>query len=559
MSPHIYRSNYPPLRVPTDSSLSEFLLENNPDDTPRDQVILSDYAEPFNTITYGGLRSTAAQAAAGLKQLFKVNEGDCICIVAENSVNWILLAHAVHWFGGVFSVVSSLATSSELVHYFAIAEPEIVATTPENYGKVMDALQISNECHRSPKCLLIEDGFPNSRYPDHLLQFPRDVVKEGGPLLPPFRLPKDARQVPAAMVFSSGTSGNPKGVLLSHYNLIGNLLSFRATDPLLYNGFQREVFFLPFAHIYGLAVVVLGSAFNGCHVVVMKRFNYTKYVERASEIRATILRMVPSTAVAMAKDANIDKLDLRSVRYIMCGGAPLQAEVVRNLQSRMGDTLVVFQSYGLSEALVSTLKGQFPANKAGSVGKLFAGVQLRVVDDDFVDVTPGTQGECVVMGPSVFMGYAKNKEETAATFKDGWFLTGDVVRVDEDNYIWVTERKKELIKYKGYQVPPAELEGILLSHPEVLDAAVCATWDQTQVTELPTAYVSLQKSVASAEIPYVLREIRKYTEAKISPYKRLRGGVHHLRQIPRGANGKLLRRLLPARLEGEKNKRTPKL
>ncbi|KAK4936008.1 hypothetical protein LTR10_023055 [Elasticomyces elasticus] len=174
------------------------------------------------------------------------------------------------------------------------------------------------------------------------------------------------------------------------------------------------------------------------------------------------------------------------------------------------------------------------------------------------------------MGPSVFMyctlflaiclrGYAKNKEETAATFKDGWFLTSDVVRVDEDNFIWVTERKKELIKYKGYQVPPAELEGILLSHPDVLDAAVCATWDQTQVTELPTAYVSLQKSVASAEIPYVLREIRKYTEAKISPYKRLRGGVYHLQQIPRGANGKLLRRLLPARLEGVKNKRTPKL
>ncbi|KAM0327088.1 hypothetical protein ACHAQA_006215 [Verticillium albo-atrum] len=236
---------------------------------------------------------------------------------------------------------------------------------------------------------------------------------------------------------------------------------------------MREAFFPAFAHIYGIVSGVLVPAWIGSYVQPMKKFEYLPYLSRASELKANILRLVPAAAVRMTKDPDVKKLDLSSVHTIMCSGAPLSDETVKALQNILSPEANILNGYGMSEATLTLLRNTRGNKKSASVGKPAAGMELRVVDENYKDVPVGTDGECLVRGPCVFMEYKSNQAETEEAFRDGWLCTGDVVHVDEEGYFWLTGRKKELIKYKGNQIAPAELEAVLLSHPDVLDAGVC--------------------------------------------------------------------------------------
>lgn len=555
----IYTSGAPAPNIPTNVSIAQFLAAHNPDDIDPEKVILCNFDDENQSVTFGGLRRLASQGAAGLRHVLGMKEGDTVCILAENSVNWALLAHSIVWGGGCFSAINVLATEYELVHYFEISNPSIIATTANNLAKVKKSLEISGKSKPWPNILIIEDG---SSAPIVTKQkiFPQDLINDDTTPLPPYDLSKaDARQIPAAMCFSSGTSGKPKGVLLSHYGIIAHLLATRSTDPFLNNGYHREVFFPSFAHIYGIIVAVMLNAFLGSYVVAMKRFDFRQYIERCATIRATILRMVPSTAVLLAKESWVQELDLKSVRCIISSGAVLQDKIVARLHEILGDTEIV-QGYGMSEVSITSLRGHWGAVKGGSCGKPFAAVSLRVVNDDFNDVRPGTQGECIVKSPTLFMRYKNNRKETDSSFRDGWFCTGDMVRVDEQGFLWLTDRKKELIKYKGNQVPPAEIEGVLLSHPRVKDAAVCGVYDEDQQTEIPVGYVSIDnKPNEAAAMVRLLQDIKEYVDTRVAPYKRLRGGIFYLESIPKGPTGKVLRRMLPARLNADKEATKSKL
>jgi acyl-coenzyme A synthetase/AMP-(fatty) acid ligase len=362
---------------------------------------------------------------------------------------------------------------------------------------------------------------------------------------------KDNSKVPAAICFSSGTSGKPKGVILSHYNLIAYLLAGRASTPFLNSSRSREVFFPSFAHIYGLVAAVLQPAYVGSYLVVMSEFDFLPYLRRCSEIHATVIRLVPSTAIRMTKDPATRNLNLKSVQTVMCSSASLATETVQELQKILNPEAKIVNGYGMTEASITILR-ESQSHRAGSVGRPSSGVTIRVVDDHMEDVVPGKDGQCIVKSPTVFMCYKDNPEETAASFHDGWLLTGDIVRVDEDGYFWITGRKKELIKYKGNQIAPAELDAILLSHPLVTDAAVVGIPTKEKDSEVPLGCVSLASSVEARDIENVLEQIKKFVDAKVSPYKRLRGGLFHVEVLPKTSTGKVMRRTLPEIVAGKR-------
>lgn len=280
----------------------------------------------------------------------------------------------------------------------------------------------------------------------------------------------------------------------------------------------------------------------------MRTFDFMAYLRKAAEIRATTLRLVPATAIRLIKDPEVKELDLSSVQTVYCAGASLETSVAQALQKMLNGTSIL-NGYGMSEGTISMLKENWSERKAGSIGKPAAGVSIRVVDDNYEDVPVGVDGECLWKGPTLFMGYKSNEAETRGSFHDGWLCSGDVIRVDEDGFFYITGRKKELIKFKGNQVPPAEIEAVLLSHPLVTDAGVCGVHDPQLESEVPVGYVSLDPHVRPEDRERVLKEVKAFVHGRVAKYKQLRGGLFVLDVMPKNATGKLVRRELPAKKE----------
>ncbi|CAM1506232.1 Fc.00g058730.m01.CDS01 [Cosmosporella sp. VM-42] len=546
LAPRIYASPYPSASVRSDESFWQFILRLNIDDTLPDKVILQEHERPEQFLTYGSATKVAGLGAAGLHDVLGLSKGNTILIIGKNSLDWLQLEFAALWAGIKAAFGNPLATAQELVHFIDIVDPDVIFCDPGDImSKVAKALGMRKDsCETRPA--IIGLGEPG----DALLAFPRDFVTETGESHPPpLDLSKgDNRKFPAVICFSSGTSGLPKAAILSHHNLIAYLLGARATDPTIANSEQRDVFYAPLGHIYGIFMSSL-PLFTGGYVRLLRNYNIHEYVKACVEIRATTLRVVPPTVVAMVKDPFVRQQDLASVRTISCAGAVLAPDIITELRQMMGEVELI-QGYGMTEGGITSLRRFSARLKQGSVGRLMANVQLRIVDDNLQDVPEGKSGEVIFSSPTVFMGYKNNEEANAEAFpyKDGWMRTGDVGRMDGDGYLWLTDRKKDLIKYKGNQVTPAELENVLLSHPEVTEAGVCATWDRNLETEVPVGYVNFKPAITVADHEGLLKEVLGYVNERVSRSKKLRGGLFFLETFPRNPTGKLLRRNLPARL-----------
>jgi acyl-CoA synthetase (AMP-forming)/AMP-acid ligase II len=317
-----------------------------------------------------------------------------------------------------------------------------------------------------------------------------------------------------ALPYSSGTTGMPKGVMLTHRNLIANILQTDGTGHLR-DGADTLICFLPFFHIYGLVVIMLLGLRSGATLVVMPRFELERYLDLVERHRATMLHVVPPVVLALAKSP-------------AAGGR---------------DYCVLQQAYGLTETSPTThATSEDPAtNKPGSIGVPIANTECRVVDPATgVDAGVGEDGEIWIRGPQVMRGYLNCPEATRATIDaDGWLHTGDIGHADSDGHFFVVDRLKELIKYKGMQVAPAELEAALLAHPAVADAAVVPRQDDA-AGEIPHAFVVL-KGAASAD------ELMTFVAARVASYKKIRG-LEFIDAIPKSPSGKILRRVLRDRL-----------
>jgi acyl-CoA synthetase (AMP-forming)/AMP-acid ligase II len=329
--------------------------------------------------------------------------------------------------------------------------------------------------------------------------------------------------------------------MLTHRQIATNLAQIRpliGTEP-----GERILAVLPFFHIYGLTALMNAPLRKGATVVVLPRFDLETFLAAVQNHRITGLYVAPPIVLALAKHPLVERYDLSSLKYVVSAAAPLDARLAAACSRRLG-VPPLGQAYGMTELSPGTHVVPLDAMDeapAGTVGKLIAGTEMRVVslDDPGKDLGPGESGEILIRGPQVMKGYLGRPDATAAMIDpDGWLHTGDVGHVDEDGWLFVVDRVKELIKYKGYQVAPAELEALLLAHPGIADAAVVGTRDDDG-NEIPHAYVVRRPTAADL----TAGEVMMHVAERVAPYKRVRR-VTFIDAVPRAASGKILRRRL---------------
>jgi acyl-CoA synthetase (AMP-forming)/AMP-acid ligase II len=344
----------------------------------------------------------------------------------------------------------------------------------------------------------------------------------------------------AALPYSSGTTGLPKGVMLTHRNLVVNAVQ---AGPALCGDVALAV--APFFHIMGTAVVLAGGLRRGATLVTMARFDLEQFLRAIQDYGVTSTVVPPPVTAMLASHPLVDSYDLSSLRLLTTGGAPLDARTQEACAARLGCRTA--QGWGMTElggaGSVSPPAGQ-AAEKPGTVGWCVAGAEIRVTDPaSGVDREPGQPGELWFRGPNVMKGYLHNPEATAATVdEDGWCRTGDIAQVDADGFVQIVGRVKELVKYKGYQVAPAELEALLISHPLVADAAVVASPD-AEAGEVPKAYLVLSEELRDsqpADRERAAQQVMAYVAGQVAHYKRVRR-YELAETIPRTPTGKIAR------------------
>jgi acyl-CoA synthetase (AMP-forming)/AMP-acid ligase II len=515
MAPEILRSPHPDVQIP-DVPLHELVLAGA--GRRADAAALVD-GPSGRTLTYGQLAGGVGRMAAGLAAR-GFRKGDVFAIHSPNVPEYALAFYGVSAAGGVNTTISPLYTVDELAFQLNDAGARFLLTVPPFLDRALAAAQQAG----------VEEVF---------------VLGEGEGATPVASLLAAGDTPPAvdidpaddlvSLPYSSGTTGLPKGVMLSHRNLVANLAQ---SEPVLVSGEgDRLIAVLPFFHIYGQVVLMATALWHGATLVSMPRFDLEDFLRILQEQRITHAFLVPPIVLALAKHPMVDKYDLSSLRFILSGAAPLDA----SLEQACGDRLAcdVMQGWGLTETspVLTTVAGAPGGPRHGSVGVLLPNTELRVVDPATgADLGRNQTGELVVRGPQVMKGYLNNPQATADMLDpDGWLRTGDLGHVDDDGYVFVVDRVKELIKYKGLQVAPAELEAVLLAHPAIVDAAVVRSPDE-EAGEVPKAFVVTRTPLAAEEVMAFVAE-------RVAPHKKVRR-VEFVDEIPKSLSGKVLRRVL---------------
>jgi acyl-CoA synthetase (AMP-forming)/AMP-acid ligase II len=518
MAGEVVLSPHPDVTVP-DLPLHEFVLA----DAMRraDQAALVD-GPSGRTLTYGQLAGGVRRVAAGLAAR-GFAKGDVFGIFSPNLPEYAVAFYGVSAAGGASTTVNPLYTTDELSRQLSDAGARFLLTVPPFLDKALDAAGRSG----------VEEVFVLGEAEGAT---PFAALLTAGDTPPAVDI--DPADDLVALPYSSGTTGLSKGVMLTHHNLVANLCQ---GEPVLFAGeAERLIAVLPFFHIYGLVVLMASALSRGSTLVTMPRFDLEQFLTLVQDQRITRAYLVPPIVLALAKHPLVDKYDLSSLQSIISGAAPLDAGLERACADRLD--CEVMQGWGLTETspVVTTNYNTPHGPRPGSVGVPLPNTEMRVVDPATgVDVSRGETGELLVRGPQVMKGYLNAPEATAAMLDpDGWLHTGDLGTIDEAGYVYVVDRVKELIKYKGLQVPPAELEAVLLSHPAVSDAAVVRFPDE-EAGEVPKAFV-----VASA--PADPEELLAFVAERVAPYKKVRR-VEFVDEIPKAASGKILRRVLMER------------
>ena len=517
-----YSSPFPDIEIPN-VALPAFVLERA--DALGDKPALID-GPTGRTLTFSGLARAVRQAAAGLAARgFK--QGDVLALYSPNLPEYAVAFYATASLGGINTTVNPLYTASELAHQLQDAGARWLVTVPPLLEKAQEAVRASDvqevfvfgeaEGATPFANLLGSDDAP----PDVAIDPAHDLV---------------------ALPYSSGTTGLPKGVMLTHRNVVANV----AQSAVLEQIEKDEVLIgiLPFYHIYGMTVILSTALRLGATVITMPRFDLEQFLDLHQQHQITTDYLVPPIILALAKHPVVEQYDLSALRVITSGAAPLSEDLAQACAERLG--CIVKQGYGLTETSpVTHINPRDRAIKPGSVGVLAPNTACRIMDvASDGDAAEGEPGEIWIRGPQVMKGYLHSEAATADVIdEDGWFHTGDVGYVDEDGYLYVVDRVKELIKYKGYQVAPAELEAVALTHPAIADVAVIRVPDE-EAGEIPKAFVVLKPDEDVTET-----DVMDYVAERVAPYKKIRR-VEFVEEIPKTASGKILRRELIKREAG---------
>jgi acyl-CoA synthetase (AMP-forming)/AMP-acid ligase II len=515
----IFRSRFPELSIP-DQELSAFVLAGAGAYPDRPAIV---DVPTGRRLSYGELREQVDAFAAGLAEL-GVGRGSVVAILLPNLPEYPVVFLGVARAGAASTPLNPACTPHEIAAQVADAGAQVLVTTAQGAAAAGAAVAAD------VRLVVLGDGAG----PGGGAVAYRDLVRTGAAPAP---AGGDRAQDLATLPYSSGTTGLPKGVMLTHRNLVANALQ---CAPFYTDEDDVALAVAPFFHIMGMAVVMLGGLVRGATLVSMPRFDFGQALRAIEEHRVTCAIVAPPVMVALAKHPAVDQHDLSSLRLLGSGGAPLGAPVQEACGSRLGCR--TGQGWGMTELAGAgtisprdDLAGEVP----GTVGWCVAGGELRIVDPaGGQELGPGERGELWFRGPNVMQGYLRNPQATAATLtEDGWCRTGDVAEIDADGFVSIVDRLKELIKYKGYAVAPAELEAVLLSHPAVADAAVVGSPDE-EAGEVPKAFLVLRET---ADPERAAEEVLAYVAERVAPYKRLRR--HEVVDVvPRTPSGKIVRR-----------------
>lgn len=484
--------------------------------------------------TYGQARDNANYIARSLLQL-GIKSGDIVALVLPNLPETPIAFLACLEAGVIVTTCNPTYTVDEMSKQLLTSKAKAIITTAE----IASAVAKSAKSSLPPNApfIVVDDG--TQPIPSDAIPFNDLIVR--GKSLPKVPLPIRTPQDIAVLPFSSGTTGLPKGVMLSHENLVSNMEMFETTaagDIFLDSSDEQDVLpsILPMFHIFGMNSVMFPRLAKGAKLITLPKFTTENYVSILEKHKVTGLVLVPPILLLLTSSNIFKKHHLKHVKFVVSGAAPLSDTDVERFLDKFQSPIKCCQGYGLTESSPLAFIEK-SGKKYASIGKPASSCRVRLVDlNTQKDIAePQKPGELWLSGPHIMKGYFNNEKATNETLENGWLKTGDLAYFDESGDFFICDRLKELIKVKGFQVAPAELEGLLRTHPSIAEAAVIGVRDE-KMGEVPKAFVQLKKGKTISE-----GEIKDFMKGKVSDFKELRGGVTFLDEIPKNPTGKILR------------------
>jgi acyl-CoA synthetase (AMP-forming)/AMP-acid ligase II len=528
-----FSSPFPEVEIPS-TSVYDYLF-GGLDDVDLDRVALIDTKSGRRT-TYREMVArvdTFAGALAGRG----IGVGNVVGLLAPNSSAFAVAFHGILRSGATATTINALFTAKDIAKQLIDSKARMLVTVTPLLAQAEEAAAAAGLVD-ADLVVLDGEGQEASHHPNAA-----NLLAAGLPA-PQVNFAPSSHL--AALPYSSGTTGNPKGVMLTHRNLVANVAQIRPLHGMVENDVILAV--LPFFHIYGMTVLLNAALHARAKLVIMGSFDLGEFLGNIQNHKCTIAYIAPPVAVALAKHPLIDEYDLSSLNTVMSGAAPLDADLGHAVAKRLGCRVV--QGYGMSELSPVSHITPFDGGvrnmgmvaPLSSVGWTVSNAASKLIDPETgAEIGPPAEGlsetgELWFKGPNVMAGYLNNEEATRETIDDeGWLHTGDLAQVDACGCVYIVDRLKELIKYKGYQVPPAELEALLLGHPSIADAAVVGVKD-SEGEEVPKAFVVKQSDAELTE-----DEVIEFVAGQVAPYKKVRQ-VEFIEAIPKSASGKILRK-----------------
>ncbi|KAF8231352.1 AMP binding protein [Tricholoma matsutake] len=521
------------------------------------------------TLTRAQLKHLALSFAFGLRDhpTAAAKRGDVVLVFSQNSLNWPVVLFGSIAAGLRCTLANSIYNAKELAFQYVNSGARLVMSSEKGLATVREMFkQLGlSQSDAARRIIVLGTGLewaggpaaPLDPESAGLLRM-EDLLNRGALKEEEKFEGKDAHET-AYLCYSSGTTGNPKGVETTHQNVTADIGMLRTTFPKQTAEVDSFSGVLPFYHIYGGIILLHFSFLCGVPAVIRTQFDPAQFCADIERYKITCALIVPPILVALARHPAVDQYDVSSLKSVASGAAPLGDALVKQVSERLNSKrknkvqhkIDVIQGYGLTETSPIThfLPVEYAMHKVGSIGILLPNLEARIVIDGNGegdnDAPEGEAGELWVRGPIVMKGYLNNPTATKDSItKDGWFKTGDIARIDADGFYYIVDRRKELIKYKGFQVPPAELESVLLTHPEIADAAVIGVNSDKEATELPRAYVvhaNRERVMTAAAKAAFQRDVKKWIQERVARHKFLRGVIL---TRSRSAAGKILRKEL---------------
>ncbi|KAL4172249.1 hypothetical protein KRP22_007416 [Phytophthora ramorum] len=478
----------------------------------------------FNELFTGAGRLAASFAQEG------VRKGDVVLLHSFNCIEYPMVVLALTGMGAVCSPASPLFVPNELAYQLTQSKASYLVTHKQLENVAVEAAFTAGLTNAVTFTMGTTEATET-----HDLKSINDMAAQTDH---DFTYQRIDPHLKLMLPFSSGTTGNPKGVGLSARNLLANALQVSHVEP------EGDNFLglVPFFHIYGMMLIHL-SILQGKSIVVLPRFMPDTFLGALATYKIRTAHIAPPAVLFLAHHPLVEDFDLSSTQFVVSGGAPIGKQVEGLVHDRLG--LNVKQIYGMTELSPAVNYGEDHTRKPGSAGRLVPNTELRVrcMSTDR-DLPPNQEGELLYRGPQVMLGYENNHEANQSIFtEDGFLRTGDIGYIDDDGFVFVIDRAKELIKYKGHQVAPGELEDVLNHHPAIADCC-CVRGQSTMGEEIPKAFVVLKNPVSpNRPTP---QDIMDYVAENVAPFKKVRE-VQFIEAIPKNASGKMLRRRLQER------------